>query len=385
MAGFNVSSQNDLSHVIPPVLPLSPPEYSRQHQDQLANILRLYFNRLNNMLQQLEWAQSLDMLSFNTSAGSVSPTTGQICWNSADATLEQGLEYGVVQQIGQETFARVKNSSGTTIPNGTVVGFAGADSSSLVVEPYLADGASPSVYILGVMTHAFPDSGQKGYCTVFGFVRGMDTTGTAYGETWASGDVLYASPTTAGGLTKVKPTAPNNVIVMAAVNFVDDADGVIFVRPTISMQNYFGTFSRITDYTPAAANTAYAVPYTDTRVSNGVVIGSPASRIVVPDSGLYDVSATLQWSSTNSSAKDVYGWIRKNGTDVERSSRILTITGSGSYAPVLISETVSLAASDYIEIMIASSSSAVYLHAAGATAFSPAAPAANLVVTQVQQ
>ena len=32
----------------PPSLPLAPAEYERRYQDQLNNILRLYFNQLNN-------------------------------------------------------------------------------------------------------------------------------------------------------------------------------------------------------------------------------------------------------------------------------------------------------------------------------------------------
>jgi hypothetical protein len=32
----------------PPNLPLAPDEYSRRYQDQLNNVLRLFFNQLNN-------------------------------------------------------------------------------------------------------------------------------------------------------------------------------------------------------------------------------------------------------------------------------------------------------------------------------------------------
>jgi hypothetical protein len=37
-----------------PALPVAPTEYSRQYQDQLNNILRLYFNTLDNFVLQLE-------------------------------------------------------------------------------------------------------------------------------------------------------------------------------------------------------------------------------------------------------------------------------------------------------------------------------------------
>ena len=366
-----------------PNLPLAPSEYERQHFDIVNNTHRLYFNQLDRFASAVINGGPFEHIDFITDAP-IGYKTGRLNWNVTDATLDIDMEYNVTQQIGQEQYARVKNTTGVTILNGTVVGFAGATAEALNVAPYISNGTSPTVYILGVMTHELPDSGEKGYCTTFGFVRDLDTTGTPYGETWAEGDILYASPSVAGGLTKVKPTAPNNVIIIAAVTTVSATEGVIFVRPTITQQLYYGTFSRTTDYTPAVANTAYAVEYNETRVSNGVTIGTPTSRIVVAESGFYDISATLQWSSTNASSKEVYGWIRKNGTDVLRSSRILTISGSGSYSPILISESVSLDANDYIEIMVATSDASVYLHAAPATAFSPTAPACNLVVEQIQ-
>ena len=159
----------------------------------------------------------------------------------------------------------------------------------------------------------------------------------------------------------------------------------IFVRPDIEQQMYYGVFSRTTDYSPALANTAYAVQFDTTRISNGVVIGSPTSRIVVPESGLYDVSVTLQYSSSNSSNKDIYSWIRKNGTDVANSARIVTININNGYVPVSLAEVLSLAASDYIEIMFAADNTNVTIDNVASTAFAPAAPAVVLAVSQVQQ
>lgn len=317
-------------------------------------------------------------LDFDTTP-SYTDQLGRIGWNESDQTLNIGMEYGVVQQVGEETYARVRNSTGVTIPNGTAVGFAGAATDALEVAPYIADGSQPTLYIVGIMTHDLPDTGEKGYCTTWGFVRDVDTSA------FSQGDVLYVSTTVAGELTNVKPTAPNNVIPIAAVVKVGTTDGVIFVRPTIEQQSYYGVFSRTTDYSPAATNTAYAIQFDTTRISNGVVIGSPTSRIVVPESGLYDVSATLQYSSGNSSAKDIYSWIRKNGTDISQSSRIVSLSGSGTYSPVLISEAISFNANDYIEIMFASTDTNVTLDAVPATAFAPGSPAANLVIEQVQQ
>lgn len=368
-----------------PNLPLAPTQYQSQYHEQLNNALRLYFAQIDNINQkstQIFTAEDLsvdvDFVDFSRTA-TYSDQTARVGWNSTDQTLDVGMDFGVVQQVGQEIYARVRNSTGSTIPNGTVVGFAGADTDALEVAPYLADGSEPTLYILGVMTHDLPDSGEKGYCTTWGFVRGLDTSG------FTAGDILYASPSVAGGLTNVKPTAPNNVVATAACVLSDATDGVIFVRPTITQMFYYGTFARTTDYTPAAADTAYAIPFDDTRISNGVVIGTPATRIVVPQSGFYDISATIQYVSSNAASKTVYSWIRANGVDVPESTRLVTVSGNGVYIPILISETVSLAAGEYIEIMVATSNNTITVKAAPATAFSPLAPAVNLVIAQVQQ
>ena len=382
-----ISAQDELNKVAPPALPQATAEYDRRYQDQFNNVLRLYFNRINALQQQLQWATPIDYLDFSTTPPE-SPHAhlmGRLNWDVPDATLELDMEYGVVQQIGQEAYARVSNTTGVNIPNGTAVGFVGATADSLRVSPYLADGSQPTVYILGVMTHDLPDSGLKGYCTVFGFVRELDTTGTPYGETWLQGDILYASPSIAGGFTKVKPTAPDNVIIMAAVTTVSATEGVIFVRPTILQQTYYGTFNLTTTYSPPLANTAYPVVFNNTQSANGVALGTPASRVVVSESGFYNISATLQYTSSNAAAKNVYSWIRRNGVDVVQSSRILSLSGAGVYSPVLISESVSLAANDYIEIVMASTDANVSLVAAPATAFAPGSPAVNLVIEQIQQ
>lgn len=48
-----VTTDLELSRVAAPNLPLATAQYSREYQDQLNNVLRLYFNRLQNILGQL--------------------------------------------------------------------------------------------------------------------------------------------------------------------------------------------------------------------------------------------------------------------------------------------------------------------------------------------
>jgi len=49
-----VQSQFEINQVTAPNLPLATEEYSRTYQDQLNNVLRLYFNRVNSILDQMK-------------------------------------------------------------------------------------------------------------------------------------------------------------------------------------------------------------------------------------------------------------------------------------------------------------------------------------------
>jgi len=49
-----VTSEYELNQVTAPNLPLAPTEYQRQYADQLNDVLRLYFNRLDSILAQLK-------------------------------------------------------------------------------------------------------------------------------------------------------------------------------------------------------------------------------------------------------------------------------------------------------------------------------------------
>jgi len=51
---YIITSESELSRITAPSLPLATKEYSQQYIDQLNNVLRLYFNRLDNLLGQLQ-------------------------------------------------------------------------------------------------------------------------------------------------------------------------------------------------------------------------------------------------------------------------------------------------------------------------------------------
>ena len=311
---------------------------------------------------------------------------GTLCWNPNDDTLNIEHTGGVTQQVGQELYARVKNSTGSTIINGQVVRFAGASSNGdvlLEAAPFQANGTYPSLYTLGVATQNIAN-GAKGLITTWGKVRDLDTTGGA--ENWALGDILYVSPTTAGALTNVKPTAPNNVVPVAAVLKVDDTVGEIFVRPTIEQKFSYGRFARTTDAGVAATNTAYALTFNSTETSNGVTISDPTSRLIVDQSGLYqiDINSQVEIAGNKNATGTIFMWIRKNGTDVANSMRRQGQRGEVPSLSFSYNIVISLAANDYIEVMYAADDTDMRFDATDATAFGPTTAAMLVGVTQIQ-
>lgn len=333
--------------------------------------------------------ENIETIKFDTTNLVSDSSEGSLYWNNSDGTLNLTQKNNVIQQVGQEQYAYVKNNSGSIIPNGTCVRFNGASQngeSRLAIAPFRADGIYPTLYGLGITTQSI-ENDQLGYVTVWGNVRNINTTGSTVGETWQIGDVLYAHPTVAGAMTNIKPTAPNNVMPIAAVLKVDEIDGEIFVRPTIEQRMAYGVFIRNTNYTPDAAYTAYTIPLTTTETSNGVSLSSPVSRITVSQSGLYQIDITAHFGSTGGqNDRDIgYLWLRKNGVDIPNTMRRCGVDGALASGITLTStRVVSMNANDYIEVVISVSNTRAYLNSPPATEFGPSTASLEINVTQVQ-
>ena len=61
---FIVTSEFELNRVAAPALPLAPEAYNRSYQDQLNNVLRLYFNRIDSILGALQPVETINTISF---------------------------------------------------------------------------------------------------------------------------------------------------------------------------------------------------------------------------------------------------------------------------------------------------------------------------------
>ncbi len=158
---------------------------------------------------------------------------GTVYWDNADRskTLAVVMEDSgdIVQDIGEETFYRVKASS--PITKGQVVMLTGTVGASggLLAAPATGLSARQSEYIMGIATQNIALNGW-GYVTWFGEIKGIDTRGLSDGG-WVNGQLLWYNPAVAGGLTKTKPNLPNPIVLVAAVVYAAN-NGILFVRPT---------------------------------------------------------------------------------------------------------------------------------------------------------
>lgn len=155
-------------------------------------------------------------------------------WNNTDGTVDIGMKGGnVTLQVGQEQLARVVNKTSPLIDllesNYQAVRIYSATGQRLSVRLAKADSDANSASTLGIVTETIAQN-QEGFITTSGQVREINTTGSLQGETWADGDILYLSGTTAGAITNVKPSAPIHTVIVGYVEYAHAIHGKIFVK-----------------------------------------------------------------------------------------------------------------------------------------------------------
>lgn len=136
------------------------------------------------------------------------------------------------------------------------------------------------------------------------------------------------------------------------------------------------------DQTAALANTAYPLTYT-AGTSDGIINGTPASRLVFEEAGQYMISFSAQISSTSGSTVNFWLWPRINGVDVAGASMKSALHQNHAVLVIGRSSIFDLSAGDYLEAMWAVDSTSGFLHSTAATAFAPAAPSSTIAITRL--
>ena len=148
---------------------------------------------------------------------------------------------------------------------------------------------------------------------------------------------------------------------------------------------WYAHFSKLNDQTATAINTANVVSFTNTDAADGIRLNSTGERIEIINPGVYKIDYTLQLLSGSSNAKTAFVWLRLNGVDVPDSANRQTDNINGGFVHIQGAHYLTLAASDYIELMFAVDNTGLTIHHDAATAFCPATSAADLSITHVVQ
>jgi hypothetical protein len=134
----------------------------------------------------------------------------------------------------------------------------------------------------------------------------------------------------------------------------------------------------------AIVDTPQAVTFNQTYLESGFSInGASNSQITAVYGGVYNFQFIGQVSSGSASAKNIYLWISRDGTDLGYTAREFVLQGSGDIDEVIWNFNLDLAAGEYIEMKWVTDDIDVTLQTV-APAVSPATPhpgVASAVVT----
>jgi len=175
-----------------------------------------------------------DHISLNVSPSGAGFNVGSTQWNNTIGSSETLLKGGnVTIKNGVDLVARIVNK---VVPNTTLtkanyqaVRVSGAQGGRLAVNLAQANNDNNSADTIGIVTETIATN-QEGFILTVGQLENINTTGSLQGETWVDGDVLYLSPTTAGTLTNIKPTAPGHIVVIGYVEYAHANNGKIYVK-----------------------------------------------------------------------------------------------------------------------------------------------------------
>lgn len=151
----------------------------------------------------------------------------------------------------------------------------------------------------------------------------------------------------------------------------------------------YGSFYSTTTFTPAAANTAYALTFNKTYtradgsdLTYGVYIGTPTSRVYVDNTATYNFQFSAQLKKTGGGTYNMFIWFRVNGVDAADSATQVTLTGGANAASVAAwNFVVNLQTGDYFELIYSVDNTNITIPYVAASSPVPAIPSVILTVT----
>jgi hypothetical protein len=126
-----------------------------------------------------------------------------------------------------------RNATGATLYKGTIVYISGSTGNRPNFVKAQANVEATSAGTFGVVYADIPNN-SDGNVVNIGVIDTLDTRSIATNpfttDTLADGDTIYLSPTTAGYVTNVKPSAPNHLVYVGKVTRTSPTNGTIVYR-----------------------------------------------------------------------------------------------------------------------------------------------------------
>jgi hypothetical protein len=149
----------------------------------------------------------------------------------------------------------------------------------------------------------------------------------------------------------------------------------------------YGAWQDSTTQSAASTTTAYPITFNTVDYESGIVLQS-TSQLRATYAGLYNLQFSFQLSNLANSTEDVDVWFRVNGTDVPKSNSIFGLAprknSSDPYHVIAaMNFFVSLAATDYVQIMWRASNTAITIKAQAAQT-SPTRPTTPSAIVTMQ-
>lgn len=146
---------------------------------------------------------------------------------------------------------------------------------------------------------------------------------------------------------------------------------------------HYASFSDTTSQSAAVINTAYAITFNTTDLAEGIRRGTPTSRIIVNDAGVYNFQFSIQATSTSVIGHYMYIWARVNGVDVPNSATRVEFRGAGNDKVLAWNFVLQMAAESYFELMWSVDDTRLSITSLATIPPAPAIPSVILTVCEV--
>lgn len=186
--------------------------------ENATNVQREALILLNSGRVRISNAYTLPLADGTSGQSLITDGLGNISWVTTGASTPTSM-----QTIG-------RNSTGSTLYKGTIVRVSGSTGNrpNFVKAQANTEGSSSGTF--GVVVNDIPNN-SDGYVLNGGTINNLDTRSVATNpfttDTLADGDSIYLSPTNAGYITNVKPSAPNHLVYLGKVILTSPTNGTI--------------------------------------------------------------------------------------------------------------------------------------------------------------